>query len=57
MRHLTKDQWINVRAPLFRNETDMRANEKWGKNPEVSEWLLGAWYEKYWHLFFGQGPE
>jgi hypothetical protein len=57
MRHLSKNQWVQVRQPLLREEDEMEANEAWARNPKITEWLLGAWYEKYWHVFFGMNSE
>ena len=32
------------------------ANEEFATNPPINEYIIGAFYEKLWHLFLGTGP-
>lgn len=51
VRTRTKAEWESIREPLMRGVE----NYSWGK--EVDNWLLGTFYEKYWHVWFGAGEE
>lgn len=48
----TKEDWIRIRDPLLH---DFKDYKKWGQG--ATDWLGGMFYEKFWHLLLGAGPE
>lgn len=52
------DQWIKVREPLLLSDEEV-GQYAWGKGTQdvQFEWLVGTYYEKFWHVLFGTEGE
>ena len=55
----TKDEWIQIRSPIIRDQDEFRASEQWiGEiEPQYWSWIVGRYYEMIWHLLFGMPSE
>ena len=53
----TKEDWIRIRDPMLREPAELKANEIWAQDVNDVEWILGTYYEKFWHILFGVGSE
>ncbi|KAL9054550.1 MAG: hypothetical protein Q9162_004106 [Coniocarpon cinnabarinum] len=54
VRRRSKEDWIRVRAPLI---GDLDVLDMIPKVAFTPQWIVGAWYEKFWHVLFGVGGE
>ena len=54
VKRRSKEDWIRVRAPLIGelDQLDMIPNTAFS-----AQWIVGAWFEKIWHVLFGVGGE
>lgn len=52
VRKRSKQDWIRIREPLLHDLSD---NKAWGEG--ATDWLGGMYYEKFWHILLGTGPE
>lgn len=58
IRRRSLEDWKRIRAPLLDDESilyDQWSDEitnGWGK-----DWMMGSFYEKFWHVLFGADPE
>ena len=54
VRRRSREDWLRVREPLTK---DLRRYKMIPKTSFGREWIVGAWYEKFWHVLFGMGSE
>lgn len=46
-----KSEWIQIREPFLHEITG------YGFGQFTSDWVIGTFYEKYWHVLLGPNPE
>ena len=48
---LSREDWIRIRSPLFEDVSEYRVNTLSGN------WIVGTFYEKFWHIFLGPSSQ
>ena len=57
VRRRSLDEWRRVRAPLLDKSGFYEGWSREIVDGHGVDWMLGSFYEKYWHVLFGADPE